>query len=167
VLSVGAIKGGIRFNIIPDSVEMIGTLRTFDRHVREDVIQRVQQTATHIAAASGASATLTFRKELSIPPVVNHPELTGRALQTLERVVGGEAIKEISLQTTAEDFSFYGHAAPAFFFWVGITPSGKNPETAAFNHSPEFFVDESGLQTGVRALLALASDALQGSNQPQ
>ena len=160
VLSVGAIKGGIRFNIIPESVEMIGTLRTFDSQVRSDVIERMQQTANHMAAASGASATLTFRQEVSIPPVVNDPDLTARALESLERVVGDKALQEINLQTTAEDFSFYGQAAPAFFFWMGITPTDKNPETVAFNHSPDFYVDESGLGTGVRALLALALDTL-------
>ncbi len=162
VLSVGAIKGGIRFNIIPDSVEMIGTLRTFDRKVREDVIGRMQQTATHIAAASGATATLAFREEVSIPPVVNHPELTSRAVQTLGRLVGSDSIQEISLQTTAEDFAFYGQSVPAFFFWMGITPPGMDPDQAAFNHSPKFFVDEAGLPTGVKALLTLALDSLNG-----
>jgi amidohydrolase len=160
VLSVGAIKGGIRYNIIPDSVEMVGTLRTFENQVRSDVIERMQQTATHIAAASGAKATLTFRNEVSIPPVVNDAALTERALTTLSRIVPADQIREISLQTTAEDFSFYGKAAPAFFFWVGITPPDRNPDTAAFNHSPLFYVDEAGMRTGVRALLALATDAL-------
>jgi amidohydrolase len=160
VLSVGAIKGGIRFNVIPDSVEMIGTLRTFDKQVRSDVIERMQQTATHIAAASGAKATLTFRNEVSIPPVVNDAALTERALKTLKRVVPADQVREISLQTTAEDFSYYGTAAPSFFFWVGITPPDRNPDTAAFNHSPLFYVDEAGMRTGVRALLALATDAL-------
>ena len=162
VLSVGAIKGGIRYNIIPDSVEMIGTLRSFDRKVREDVIGRMQQTATHIAAASGATATLAFREEISIPPVVNDPGLTSQAVQTLERVVGSDAIQEISLQTTAEDFAFYGQSLPAFFFWMGITPHEQDPDQAAFNHSPKFFVDEAGLPTGVEALLALALDTLIG-----
>ncbi len=160
VLSVGAIKGGIRFNIIPDSVEMIGTLRTFDRDVRADVIERMNRTATHFADASGATAQLTFRKELSIPPVVNDPALTTQALRSLEQIVGREHLQEISLQTTAEDFSFYGTAAPSFFFWVGITPPDRDPKTAAFNHSPLFYLDESGMRIGVRAMLALATDAL-------
>ena len=161
VLSVGAIKGGIRFNIIPDSVEMIGTLRTFDRGVRADVIQRMQQTATQIASASGASATLTFRDEVSIPPVVNEPALTSRAVRTLEALLGQERIQEIPLQTTAEDFSFYGTVAPAFFFWVGVTPPDRDPQTAPFNHSPLFYVDEAGMFVGMKAMLALALDALE------
>jgi amidohydrolase len=166
VLSVGAIKGGIRFNIIPDSVEMIGTLRTFDKQVRGDVIERMQQTATHIAAANGAKATLAFREEVSIPPVVNDPALSQRALTTLKQVAAVKEVREISLQTTAEDFSFYGTAAPSFFFWVGITPPERDPRTAAFNHSPLFFVDEAGMRTGLRALLALAADTLEGSAGP-
>jgi amidohydrolase len=160
VLSIGAIKGGIRYNIIPDSVEMVGTLRTFDTAVRADIIKRMQDTTHHIAAASGASATLKFRQEGSIPPVVNDPALTQRAIDSLQRVVGPDDLREISLQTTAEDFSFYGSAAPAFFFWVGITPPDRDPNTAAFNHSPLFYVDEAGLRVGLRAMLALATDAL-------
>ena len=160
VLSVGAIKGGIRFNIIPDTVEMIGTLRTFDDAVRSDVMERMVQTTSHVAAASGATATLSFREEVSIPPVINDPKLTGQALESLERVVGRERLREISLQTTAEDFSFYGRAAPAFFFWVGVTPPDRNPETAPFNHSPEFYIDEPAMKFATRAMLALAVDAL-------
>lgn len=163
VLSVGAIKGGIRFNIIPDTVEMIGTLRTFDRTMREATIARMQSSAQHITAASGATSTLSFREEVSIPPVINEPTLTQEALGTLRAIVGEERVQEISLQTTAEDFSFYGQRMPAFFFWMGITPPSQDPETAAFNHSPEFFLDESGLNTGVHALLALALKALEST----
>lgn len=165
VLSLGAIKGGIRFNIIPDSVEMIGTLRTFDDEVRSNVMERMRQTASHIAAAGGATATLAFREEVSIPPVVNDPKLTSRALASLERVVGRERLREISLQTTAEDFSFYGREVPAFFFWVGITPPDQDPETAPFNHSPLFYVDESGMKVALRAMLALATES--GIGQPE
>jgi amidohydrolase len=78
-------------------------------------------------------------------------------------VAGTDRVREITLQTTAEDFSFYGQQMPAFFFWMGITPSDQDPETAAFNHSPEFFLDESGLHVGVHALLALALDTLKST----
>jgi len=160
VLSLGAIKGGIRFNIIPDAVEMIGTLRTFDDAVRSDVMERMRQTTSHVAAAAGATATLSFREDMSIPPVINDPKLTSQALESLKRVVGPERLREISLQTTAEDFSFYGRAAPAFCFWVGVTPPDRDPATAPFNHSPEFYVDESAMKVATRAMLALAVDAL-------
>ena len=83
-------------------------------------------------------------------------------LPTLERTAGKDKVRMITLQTTAEDFSFYGQHAPSLFFWVGITPPGKDPQTAAFNHSPLFYVDESGMTLGMRAMLALATDFLQG-----
>jgi amidohydrolase len=164
VVSVGAIKGGIRYNIIPDSVEMIGTIRTFDETVRKDVIERMDRTATNIAAASGATATLTMASDRN-PPVINDAELTRRSLPTLERVVGKEHLRVISLQTTGEDFSYYGREVPSLFFWVGITPRDRDPVTAPFNHSPMFYVDESGLQVGVNAMLALAVDYLQGGSR--
>jgi amidohydrolase len=160
VISVGAIKGGIRFNIIPDSVEMVGTIRTFDTKLRADVIERMNRTVTNIAAANGATATLKVRDNF-IPPVINDAALTQRALPTLERAVGKDNIRTISLQTTAEDFSFYGQQVPAFFFWVGITPPDRDPATAAFNHSPLFYVDEPGMAVGMRAMLAVATDYLQ------
>lgn len=165
VISVGAIKGGIRFNIIPDSVEMVGTLRTFDTGVRADIIERMTRTVQNIAAANGATATLTVR-DSAIPPVINDATLTTRVLPSLERVAGKDNVRMIGLQTTAEDFSFYGMKVPAFFFWVGITPPGRDPATVAFNHSPLFYVDEAGMRTGMRAMLAVASDYLQDRSTP-
>lgn len=160
VISVGAIKGGIRFNIIPDTVEMVGTIRTFDKDMRADVLQRMDRTVKNIAAANGATATFSVRDNPN-PPVINDRKLTQQSLPSLERVVGKDNVRTISLQTTAEDFSFYGQQAPSLFFWVGITPSDRDPVTAAFNHSPLFYVDEAGLITGVRALLAVGVDYLQ------
>jgi amidohydrolase len=160
VISVGAIKGGIRSNIIPDSVEMLGTIRTFDPVLRKDVLVRMERTAKSIASASGATATLTVAEDGN-PVLVNDPALTERMLPSLERVVGKKNVREISLQTTAEDFSFYGRRAPALFFWVGVTPQGRDPTTAAFNHSPLFYIDEPGMAVGMRALLAVAVDYLQ------
>lgn len=160
VISVGAIKGGIRFNIIPDTVEMVGTIRTFDKTVRADVLQRMERTAKDIAAASGASAKFSVGDSPN-PPVINDPTLTQQSLPSLERVAGKGNVRTISLQTTAEDFSFYGQQVPALFFWVGITPPDRDPLTAAFNHSPLFYVDEAGISTGVRAMLAVATDYLQ------
>ncbi|MFL6548915.1 MAG: amidohydrolase [Povalibacter sp.] len=164
VISIGAIKGGIRFNIIPDSVEMIGTLRTFDDAVRADIIQRMDRTVIKTAEASGATAKLTVRDN-HIPPVINDAALTLRSLPSLERAAGKNNVRVISLQTTAEDFSFYGTRAPSLFFWVGITPVDRDPAKVPFNHSPEFFVDESGLELGTRAMLAVAIDYLQNASK--
>jgi len=160
VISIGAIKGGVRYNIIPDSVEMLGTIRTFDKGVRADVLQRMDRTVKNIAAASGASATLSVRDNPN-PPVINDPALTQQSLPSLERTVGKDNVRVISLQTTAEDFSFYGEKVPSLFFWVGITPPDRDPATVAFNHSPQFYVDEAGMAVGTRAMLAVATDYLQ------
>jgi amidohydrolase len=120
----------------------------------------MERTAKSIASASGATATLTVAEDGN-PTLVNDPALTERMLPSLERVVGKKNVREISLQTTAEDFSFYGRRAPALFFWVGVTPQGRDPATAAFNHSPLFYIDEPGMAVGMRALLAVAVDYLQ------
>jgi amidohydrolase len=160
VISIGAIQGGIRYNIIPDGVEMLGTLRSFDAGMRNDAIRRMELTAKSIAQASGATATLSVRDDGN-PTLVNDPALTARVLPSLERVAGKPGVRVIGLQTTAEDFAHYARRVPSFFFWVGITPPRKDPATAAFNHSPLFFVDEAGLAVGLRALLAVAVDYLE------
>ena len=160
VITVGAIKGGIRFNIIPDSVEMIGTIRTFDRGMRDDIVRRMQTTASNIAEASGAQAEVKMRKEVSIPPVVNDAELTQRAVPLFEQLVGKDNVQQIGLQTTADDFSFFGAQVPSIYFWVGITPRDRDPAKVPFNHSPLFHLDEAGMLTGVRAMLTLTTDFL-------
>jgi amidohydrolase len=160
VITIGAIKGGIRFNIIPDSVEMIGTVRNFDRAMRDDIVKRMQITASNIAEASGAKAEVKFRPEVSLPPVVNDLELTNRAVPLFEQLVGKDNVKQISLQTTADDFSFFGTEIPSIYFWVGVTPRDKDAAKVPFNHSPLFYLDEAGLITGVRAMLTLTTDFL-------
>jgi len=165
VISIGAIQGGVRYNIIPDGVEMLGTLRSFDAAMRRDAIRRMELTAKSIAAASGATATLSVRDDGN-PTLVNDVALTARALPSLERVAGKNGVRTIGLQTTAEDFAHYARRVPSFFFWVGVTPPSRDPATAAFNHSPLFFVDEAGLAVGLRALLAVAVDELERPPAP-
>ena len=168
VITVGAIKGGIRFNIIPDEVQMIGTVRTFSTDVRNDIVRRMQATASGIAQASGATATVRFKDlskpesadEVSLPPVVNDAAVTAAALPIFERLVGKDNVQQISLQTTADDFSFFGQQVPSLYFWIGITPRDRDLQKAAFNHSPLFYLDEAGMNTGVRALLALTVESL-------
>lgn len=160
VITIGAIKGGIRFNIIPDSVEMVGTVRNFDREMRDDIVKRMQTTASNIAEAGGAKAEVKFRPEVSLPPVVNDLELTDRAVPLFEQLVGKDNVKQIGLQTTADDFSFFGAEIPSIYFWVGVTPRDKDAAKAPFNHSPLFYLDEAGLITGVRAMLTLTTDFL-------
>jgi amidohydrolase len=168
VITVGAIKGGIRFNIIPDEVQMIGTVRTFSTDVRNDIVRRMQTTASNIAEANGATATVRFKdlakpgssQEISGPPVVNDPAVTAAALPVFERLVGKDHVREISLQTTADDYSLFAQQVPSLYFWIGITPPDRDPAQAAFNHSPLFYLDEAGMSTGVRALLALTTEYL-------
>jgi amidohydrolase len=168
VVTVGAIKGGIRFNIIPDQVEMIGTVRTFSTDVRNDIVRRMQATASGIAEASGASATVRFKDlskpqsadEVSLLPVVNDAAVTAAAVPIFERLVGKDNVREIGLQTTADDFASFAAQVPSLYFWVGITPRDRDPQKTAFNHSPLFYLDEAGMNTGVRALLTLTTEYL-------
>jgi amidohydrolase len=164
VLSVGAIKGGIRNNIIPDEVEMVGTFRTFDASVRQQVIERLTRTAEDIARAGGATATVEIAADNN-PVVVNEAALTQRMLPSLERVAGSGRVVEIPYVTGAEDFAFFGQKVPALFFFVGSTPTGRDAAQAPSNHSPLFFLDERSLDLGVRAMLGVAVDYLQGTKR--
>lgn len=159
VLTAGAIHGGIRFNIIPDSVEVEGTLRTFDMTVRADVIARFRRTASAIAEAAGGRAELLV--ENTAPVTANDPDLTLRALPVLASVVGEANLREMDLMTVAEDFSEFANRVPGFFFFVGSTSRGRDPASAPANHSPEFHLDEEALAIGTRAMLALALEYLQ------
>lgn len=136
--------------------------------VRNDIVRRMQATASGIAEASGATATVRFKDlskpesadEISLPPVVNDAAVTAAALPVFERLVGKANVREISLQTTADDYSYFGQQVPSLYFWIGITPPDRDPQKAAFNHSPLFHLDEAGMTTGVRALLALTTEYL-------
>lgn len=162
VVTVGQFTGGLRSNIIPDTVVMVGTIRTLDPEMRTDVHERVRRTAEHIAAAQGATVDIDIN--LGYPVTFNDPELTAWALPTLQRVTGGRAIERPAV-LGAEDFSYYAQETPGLFVWLGITPEGQDPETAPSNHSPLFFADEAALPIGVRALAHLAVDYMtsQGS----
>jgi amidohydrolase len=155
VVTVGQISGGLRSNIIPDSVVMVGTIRTLDPDMRTDVHERVRHTAQHIAASQGATVDVNIN--LGYPVTFNDPELTQWALPTLERVVPGNAVQRPAV-LGAEDFSYYAQETPGLFLWLGIVPEGQDPETAPSNHSPLFFADEGALPIGVRSLAHLAVD---------
>jgi amidohydrolase len=165
VVSVGAIKGGIRHNIIPESVEMMGTIRTYDATVREKTISSLRNVAEHVAAANGATAKLEILPGSNVP-TVNDPALTARTLPSIQRVVGNDHVYEIPYQTPAEDFGAFAATVPSFLFFVGVTPADQDPATAPTNHSSRFFLDEKALDTGVRAMLGVALDYL-GSPSPK
>jgi amidohydrolase len=159
VLTIGAIKGGIRFNIIPDSVEMLGTLRTFDPGVRDQTIDRLRRTVENISAASGATGVLEVMPG-SNPVTVNDPDLMRRVLPSLQRAAGAANVQEFPFVTGSEDFAHFARKVPGVFFFVGSTPVGQDAATAPSNHSPLYFVDESALEVGVRAMTDVAVDYL-------
>ncbi len=156
VVTVGLIQGGNRSNIIPDEVRLEGTIRTFDPDMRRDIQERVRRTATGIAQSAGATADVSF--EAGYPITYNDPVLTAKMLPTLQRVATGVFNPNAPVVMATEDFSEYQRKVPGIFFHLGVTPKGKDPRTAEPNHSPRFFVDESALVTGVRALASLVVD---------
>ena len=159
VVTIGAIKGGLRENIIPDSVEMRGTIRSFDEAMRDDIHERVTTLAEAIARGSRAGCTVCIRK--NYPVTVNDPALTAQMQPTLARVAGDGRLMLVPKVMGSEDFSFFQRLVPGLFFFVGVTPAGTDVMAAAPNHSPRFYVDESALLLGVRALAHLACDFLE------
>jgi amidohydrolase len=158
VVTIGAFNGGNRFNIIPDTVELLGTVRAFNEDVRKDIHRRIREIASKTAEASGATVDISYG--IGYPATINDPALTEKMAPTLRRVAGADNVRIGTLTGTAEDFSYYQQKVPGMFFFLGVTPKGVDPKTAPVNHSPLFFADESALPIGVRALTNLALDYL-------
>jgi amidohydrolase len=158
VVTIGAFNGGNRFNIVPETVELLGTVRAFNEEVRKDIHRRISDIATKTAEAAGATAEITMG--IGYPATINDPALTEQMAPTLRRVAGADHVRVSALTGTAEDFSFFQQRVPGMFFFLGVTPPGVDPKTAPQNHSPLFFADESALPVGVRALTNLALDFL-------
>ena len=156
VVSIGAIKGGVRDNIIPDTVEMLGTVRTFNEDMRVDIHARIRNTVEMIARSAGAAAQVHF--DNAYPVTVNDVALTERMVPTLQRVAGADKVFVGQKITGYEDFSYYQQKIPGFFYFLGITPRGTDRKQSAPNHSARFFVDESALVLGVRSLAHLTLD---------
>jgi amidohydrolase len=158
VVTVGAIHGGVRNNIIPDDVEMLGTIRSLDSRMRDDIHERIKRTAEDIASSAGAKAEVTI--ENGYPITYNDPKLTEQMAPTLKRMTSDVIVVNPTLG--AEDFSFYQQKVPGLFFWLGTRPKNQTAEQAASNHSPLFHIDESGLGLGIRAMAHVAVDYLRG-----
>jgi len=156
IISFGKISGGVRNNIIPENVEMVGTIRNFDMDNRQQIFEKIKTTATHIATSSGAKAEVDIYQ--GYPVTVNNPELTAQMLPSLEKAAGKQNVIVMPKITGAEDFSFYALEVPGMFVFLGATPSGKDPKTAPSNHSPYFFADESSFKTGTATLTQLTLD---------
>jgi amidohydrolase len=161
VITIGGIDGGNRFNIIPDKVEMVGTIRTFDEKMRDDIHKRVKLTVESIAAASGATATVVIDKPYDV--TINEQALTERMLPTLQRVAGQDNVKLRAKITGSEDFSFFAQQAPGLFIFIGGSPKGTDMSKVAYNHSSKFFVEDGAMKLGVRALLNLTVDYLEAA----
>lgn len=158
VLTAGQFQAGVRFNIIPDEATLVGTLRTFDPALREDVIARFRSTAEHFAGASGASASLEVVN--NAPALINDAVLYRQLLPSLERATGAGKVVEISPVTAAEDFSHFANASRGLYFFVGSTAADKDPATMPMNHSPFYAPDEGALDVGLRAMLQATLDFL-------
>ncbi len=159
VVTIGMIRGGVRDNIIPDSVEMRGTIRTFDEEMRDEIHERVTTLAEAVARGSRASCAVCIDKKY--PVTINDPALTEAMVPTLARVAGPDRVELIPKVTGSEDFSFFQRIVPGLFFFVGVTPPEVDPKDAYSNHSPRFFADERALVLGVRSLVHLACDWLE------
>lgn len=160
VVTVGAIKGGIRYNIIPDHVEMLGTLRTFTPEQRTAILGQMKRIIEHTAAANGATAELTVDPG-SDPVLYNDPALTKQILPTLQRVVGADHVKETHVITASEDYSFFAQKVPSVFFFVGITPADQDPLQAPSNHSDFFYLDERGIPVAMHAMTQVVLDYME------
>ncbi|MGB3183926.1 MAG: amidohydrolase [Cyclobacteriaceae bacterium] len=162
VVSIGRINGGIRFNIIPDEVEMQGTIRTFDSEMREDLLMRIRRTAEKTAEAAGATAEVEIQN--MAPVTYNNPALVQHMLPTLMWAADKNEVTETPLIMGAEDFAFFQEKIPGFYFFLGVNKEGVDKSTVPRNHSPYFYVNEDALLTGVRAMTGMALDYLESQD---
>lgn len=156
VITVGRINGGVRENIIPEEMTMAGTIRTLDSAMQKEVHDKIRLTATKIAESMGATVEVTI--DTKAPVTYNTPELVNKMLPSLEKAAGAGNVYESEWTTGAEDFAFFGEKVPAFYFFVGGMPKGKNPKDAAAHHTPDFFIDDSRLDVGVKAFANIVFD---------
>lgn len=163
VITVGTINGGIRKNIIPDECVMTGTIRTLDTAMQRDIQFRMKRTVEMIAASAGATAEISIEK--AAPVVYNTPSLVRQMIPSLQAAAGKSNVKEEGWKTGAEDFSYYGLKAPAFFFNIGGMPKGNDPKKAPSHHTTSFYIDESGFDVGVKAFCQLVFDYGSGKGE--
>jgi amidohydrolase len=156
VITVGKISSGVRFNIIPESAEMIGTIRTLDYDMQELINRRMMEMVPALAKAYGGDATIEIHNSTEI--TYNDPDLVSQMLPSLQRVAGEGKVEEQKAVTGAEDFSYFQRKVPGFFFFLGgMAPGTKK---AFPHHTPDFLIDESGMLLGVKALTEMSLDYL-------
>jgi amidohydrolase len=161
VVSISTINGGSRFNIVPETVEMTGTIRTYDAQVRSGVHRDIRQVAENIAASANAKAEVEIIELYDA--LVNNDKMTARMTPVLMRATDNDA-GVVTPTGAAEDFSFFLNEVPGLYFFVGVVPRDQDPANAAPNHSPNFYVDEKALVTGVRALAMVTVNYLANGN---
>jgi len=157
IVTVGKFTAGVRSNIIPEEAELVGTIRTFSAEQKEFVHRRIREIAGNIAESAGAEVEVTIPLTSDYPVTYNDPALTERAVASIARVAGEDNVRVVPLETGAEDFSFFAEEVPSFYWFLGGKPVGAAPTS---HHTPDFFVDESGLSLGVKTMLAVALDYL-------
>ena len=158
VVTIGAIHGGNRANIIPEQVEMLGTVRSFSDEDEKMMIDRIKQVATKTAEAEGATAEVMIPYSSHYPVTYNDPSLTEKMLPSVRKTAGDANVILKPPVTGAEDFSFFQQKAPGLFIFLGGMPKGGDPKTAPSHHTPDFYIDESGFKLGVEALANLTVD---------
>jgi amidohydrolase len=157
VVTIGTINGGTAPNVVPEKVQMTGTIRTYDDKVREQVHRDIRLAAEKIAQSAGAQAEVSVTKNYDT--TVNNEALTARMAPVLKRAADGK-VAQAALVGASEDFSFFAQATPGLYVFLGVTPRDQDPAKAAPNHNPKFFVDESALVVGTRTMSSLAVNFL-------
>lgn len=160
IVTIGMIQGGVRYNIIPQTVEMQGTIRYLNPETREQLYDRIRRAVTETAAATGATAEVTITENAI--PTVNPPALMARTRAAVAGALGEDGVQTGVPVMPAEDFAYFQQAVPGVFFFYGVNPPGVSAEQAAPNHNPRFFVHEPAMETGLRAMLAVALDRVGG-----
>lgn len=160
-VTVGAVNGGNRTNIIPEKVEMLGTIRALSTADEKMILERFKQIVTKTAESNGATAEIFVPFGTHYPVTSNDSNLTAKMLPTLQKSAGIENVKLSVPHTGAEDFSFFGQRVPSMFFNLGGMPKGGDPKTTASHHTPDFYIDESGLKLGVKTLCNLTIDYME------
>jgi len=158
VVSVGSIHSGIRFNIIPETAQMVGTIRTLDEEMKQLIIKRMKEMVPQIAEAYGGSAQVDIFETAAL--TYNDPDLTELAVSSLKKALGENQVVEMQAVTGAEDFSAFQEKVPGFYFFLGGLIQGNNPKDAPSHHTPKFMVDDAGLIYGVKAMVQLSLDFL-------
>ncbi|WP_044172051.1 amidohydrolase [Flectobacillus major] len=161
VITVGQINAGVRSNIIPEELNMNGTIRTLDTQVQDMIHERMKVVATNIAESAGATAEISITK--MCPVTYNDPSLTEKMLPTLESVAGKNNVALTAAATGAEDFSFYQEKVPGLFFFLGGAPKGKKESETASHHTPDFYIDEGGFVLGMKVMTNLTLDYMEMS----